>query len=156
MKKVKIFLIIIWSAVLSFLFIKLLPGFIFFFLLLTDDGGGLNSPKLINGMVIENQTKLNEIAAELLAMNSYGDIYIEKDKLSVLEENDLYESESLYELDEDLEWLFEEEYVESVRIHNCEDSEIIIFQTSSTVSSSCLNKDAASDQDLIYFYHKER
>ena len=132
MKKTQVFLIIIWVIGFSFLLSQLLPGFIFFFLLLTDNGGRLNSPKLINDMVIENQAILDETATELLTMDSYGDIYIKADGISVFEGDDLYESMSLDDFGEGLEWLFEEEYVENIRIYNCEDAEIIIFQTSST------------------------
>lgn len=132
MKKIHIFLIVIGSIALGFLLITMLPAFLFFFFLITDNGGRLNSQKLINDMVIENQAILDETATEILTMDSYGDIYIKEDGISVFEGDDLYESMSLDDFGEGLEWLFEEEYVENVRIYNCEDAETIIFQTSST------------------------
>ena len=132
MKKIHIFLILIWIITLLFLLGMTIQTFLLFFHILADDGGRLNSQKLISDMVIENQTILDETATELLTVDSYEEIYIKEDEISAWDGSNYYEFVPLEDYAQGLEWLFEEEYIEYVHIHNCEDAESIIFQTSST------------------------
>ena len=128
MKNVKKSIFAIIIILIGYIIYKLIPLFVFLFVMMTDKEGRLNSQELICDFINKNKEVLNEIAEKNLEGEGDIDIVINDGEVVVLNGNTHTNNDCF----EGVKWLFESEYVEKIRIYNCHNIQMMIFQTSST------------------------
>lgn len=132
MKRIKAIIIAIGVLLAGYLIYQFLPVFFFLFVMLTDTEGRLNNQELVSNMIINNQMLLSETAEKVLNQYVNMDIVINKEGVSVLSGDKQGIPKSINDYDAGINWLFQEDYVEKIRVYNCQDIQIVLFQTSSS------------------------